>query len=113
MPGLPGRKWHVCARGGWWPGTLRETLSEYGQLLEIDHGNSLATRCAHVGSYEVALGALVKRGQLVARVANIGRSTGARLQFEMAVDGVLQNPARFLAGSVTATRRPKRPRRRR
>jgi murein DD-endopeptidase MepM/ murein hydrolase activator NlpD len=75
---------------------------EYGRILEIDHGNGLSTRYAHCSSFEVGVGALVKRGQLVARVGSSGRSTGAHLHFEVLVDGVPQNPARFLAGPVPA-----------
>ena len=75
-----------------------EWHAEYGQVLEIDHGNGLSTRYAHCSVIEVPVGALVKRGQLVARVGTSGRSTGAHLHFEVLLDGVPQDPARFLAG---------------
>jgi murein DD-endopeptidase MepM/ murein hydrolase activator NlpD len=79
---------------------LRDWHPAYGQVLEIDHGNGLTTRYAHTSSFEVAAGALVKRGQVVARVGTSGRSTGPHLHFEVLVDGVPQDPARFLAGPV-------------
>lgn len=75
----------------------REWHAEYGHVLEVDHGNGLVTRYAHCSSIEVAVGALVKRGQLVARVGTSGRSTGAHLHFEVLVAGTPQDPARFLA----------------
>lgn len=81
---------------------LRDSHPAYGQVLEIDHGNGLTTRYAHASSFEVAQGALVKRGQVVARVGNSGRSTGPHLHFEVLVDGVPQDPARFLAGPASA-----------
>ena len=81
----------------------KEWHAAYGNLLEIDHGNGLMTRYAHSSVVEVEIGALVRRGQRVARVGNSGRSTGPHLHFEVLVDGVPQNPARFLAGQVTAT----------
>lgn len=74
-----------------------EWHAAYGNLLEIDHGNGLVTRYAHCSSVDVALGALVKRGQRVAKVGNSGRSTGSHLHFEVLVDGAPQDPARFLA----------------
>ena len=84
----------IVVTNEWHPG--------YGQVLEIDHGTGLLTRYAHCASIDVALGALVKRGQLVAKVGNSGRSTGSHLHFEVLVDGVPQDPARFLAGNGAA-----------
>lgn len=90
-PGTP----IVAAAGGMV--TAREWHPAYGHMLEIDHGNGLVTRYAHCLAIDVALGALVKRGQPVARVGNTGRSTGPHLHFEVLVAGVPQNPQRFLA----------------
>jgi hypothetical protein len=70
----------------------------YGNLVEVDHGNGLITRYAHASKVLVKQGDLVKRGQRVALVGNSGRSTGPHLHFEVLVDSVPQNPARFLAG---------------
>jgi murein DD-endopeptidase MepM/ murein hydrolase activator NlpD len=81
---------------------VREVHPAYGKLLEIDHGNGLVTRYAHCDSFEVELGALVRRGDLIATVGNTGRSTGPHLHFEVLLDGAPQNPARFLAGRVPA-----------
>jgi murein DD-endopeptidase MepM/ murein hydrolase activator NlpD len=82
--------------------TAHETHPEYGLVLELTHGNGLVTRYAHCAAIAVPLGALVRRGQVVAQVGTTGRSTGAHLHFEVLVDGVPQDPARFLAGSPAA-----------
>lgn len=72
---------------------------QYGNLLEIDHGNGLTTRYAHAQRLLVKAGDLIKRGQQVALVGNTGRSTGPHLHFEVMVDGVMQDPAKFLAAA--------------
>jgi len=79
-----------------------EPHAAYGNLVEIDHGNGLLTRYAHTSRVMVKTGDLVKRGQVVAQVGNSGRSTGPHLHFEVLVEGVPQNPARFLAGQASA-----------
>jgi murein DD-endopeptidase MepM/ murein hydrolase activator NlpD len=70
----------------------------YGHMLEIDHGNGLVTRYAHTSKVFVKPGDLVKRGAIVAAVGTTGRSTGPHLHFEVLVEGVPQDPAKFLAG---------------
>lgn len=75
---------------------------EYGNLVDIDHGNGLKTRYAHASRMLVKPGDLVKPGQQVALVGSTGRSTGAHLHFEVHVDGTPQNPNRFLAVAKAA-----------
>jgi murein DD-endopeptidase MepM/ murein hydrolase activator NlpD len=73
-----------------------EAHPQYGKLIEIDHGNGLVTRYAHNSELLVNKGDLVVRGQAVATVGSTGRSTGPHLHFEVRLNGVAQNPARFL-----------------
>lgn len=73
-----------------------EFHSDYGNIIEIDHGNDLTTRYAHVSRLLVQAGSVVKRGQVIAESGNSGRSTGPHLHFEVRFRGVAQNPNRFL-----------------
>ena len=69
---------------------------QYGKIIEIDHGNGLVSRYAHASTFLVKEGDLVIRGQRIATVGSTGRSTGPHLHFEVRLNGVPQNPARFL-----------------
>lgn len=80
-----------------------ERHPQYGLMVELDHGNALVTRYAHAAKLLVQPGDLVKRGEAIAQVGSTGRSTGPHLHFEVMVDGVHQNPARFLARGRGAT----------
>jgi murein DD-endopeptidase MepM/ murein hydrolase activator NlpD len=81
---------------------VSEVHPAYGNMIEIDHGNSLITRYAHASKLLVKVGMMVKRGQKIAEVGTSGRSTGPHLHFEVLLAGVQQNPARFLAGKVAS-----------
>lgn len=82
-----------------------EQHAAYGNVIEIDHGNDLITRYAHVSRFLVRKGDLVRRGQKVAEVGSTGRSTGPHLHFEVLVHGVPQDPQKFIAaGGLAGTR---------
>ena len=69
---------------------------EFGNMVEEDHGNDLITRYAHSSRVYVKKGDLIKRGQHIADVGTTGRSTGPHLHFEVLVQGVQQDPRKFL-----------------
>ncbi|MEO6409927.1 MAG: M23 family metallopeptidase [Burkholderiaceae bacterium] len=71
--------------------------SDYGWMVEIVHGNGLATRYAHASRLLVNPGAVVVPGERIAQVGSTGRSTGAHLHFEVLRDGAQIDPKRYLA----------------
>lgn len=88
----------VAAAGG--VVVAAEWHAEYGNMIDIDHGNGLKTRYAHASKSLVKVGDLVRAGQEVARVGSTGRSTGAHLHFEVHVNGVPRNPIGFLTAAA-------------
>jgi len=69
---------------------------QYGNMVDIDHGNDLVTRYAHLSKVLVKEGDMLQRGRHIADSGSTGRSTGPHLHFEVRFRGVAQNPARFL-----------------
>ena len=84
----------VAAAGG--VVVTQEFHPAYGNMVELDHGNDLITRYAHASQVFVKKGDLVKRGKKIAEVGTTGRSTGPHLHFEVLVQGVPQDPQKFL-----------------
>ena len=80
----------------------QEFHSAYGNMIEIDHGNDLITRYAHTSKVYVRKGDLIKRGQKIAEIGTTGRSTGPHLHFEVLVQGIPQDPQKFLDAGVQA-----------
>jgi murein DD-endopeptidase MepM/ murein hydrolase activator NlpD len=68
----------------------------YGNMVEIDHGNGLTTRYAHMSAILVEEGQRVEAGAIIGRVGSTGRSTGPHLHYETRVSGDATDPTRFL-----------------
>jgi murein DD-endopeptidase MepM/ murein hydrolase activator NlpD len=72
----------------------------YGRMVEIDHGNGLATRYGHMSEIHVKVGDTIKIGQVIGLVGSTGRSTGAHLHYETRIDGEAVDPQKFLRAGV-------------
>jgi murein DD-endopeptidase MepM/ murein hydrolase activator NlpD len=68
----------------------------YGKVLVIDHGYGVKTRYGHLSEVLVRLGDRVRRGDKVAAVGNTGKSTGPHLHYEVRVNGIPENPRKFI-----------------
>ena len=84
LAAAPGRVSFVGAKSG------------YGNVVEVDHGQSIMTRYAHLSGFTSKVGAQVAAGQQIAKMGSTGRSTGSHLHFEVRLNGVAVNPRRFL-----------------
>ena len=75
------------------------TAGGYGTMVEVDHGNGITTRYAHMGGIAVGEGQAVARGSILGVVGATGRATGPHLHYEVRIDGEPVDPTRFLAGA--------------
>ncbi|MFN5902703.1 MAG: M23 family metallopeptidase, partial [Novosphingobium sp.] len=72
------------------------TQQGYGNTVEIDHGNGLMTRYAHMSRFRATPGQRVEAGQVIGLIGNTGRSTGPHLHFEVRINDRAVNPRPFL-----------------
>ncbi|MBC8014284.1 MAG: M23 family metallopeptidase [Sporomusaceae bacterium] len=68
----------------------------YGNLVEINHGNGIATLYGHNSQMIVHAGQVVKKGQVIAYMGSTGYSTGPHVHYEVKVNGTDVNPESFL-----------------
>lgn len=76
--------------------TFAGDRSGFGEMVEINHGNGLATRYCHNERVLVKQGDMVRKGQEVALMGSTGHSTGPHLHFEVLKNGAQVDPLRFV-----------------
>ena len=68
----------------------------YGKVLVLDHGYGVKTRYAHMAEIAAKVGDHIKRGERIGAIGNTGRSTGPHLHYEVRINGVPENPRKFI-----------------
>ncbi|HVJ52295.1 MAG TPA: peptidoglycan DD-metalloendopeptidase family protein [Aliidongia sp.] len=68
----------------------------YGKLVEIDHGNGIHTKYAHMNRIMVNVGQKLTKKTEIGLLGSSGRSTGPHVHYEVVVNGVPQDPEKFL-----------------
>ncbi len=71
-------------------------MSDFGYMVDIDHGFGYVTRYGHLSAAEVQPGDLVEDGQLIGHIGSTGRSTGPHLHYEVHRYGQVIDPRSFL-----------------
>jgi murein DD-endopeptidase MepM/ murein hydrolase activator NlpD len=84
----------VVKKAGWESG--------YGKLVIINHGFGYETWYAHLNDYDVRVGQKVKRGEVIGKVGNTGKSTGPHLHYEVHVKGKVVNPVNYYFMDLSA-----------
>jgi murein DD-endopeptidase MepM/ murein hydrolase activator NlpD len=74
----------------------------YGNYIEIDHGNGMVTRYAHLEDIQVRFGSEVKKGEVVATVGASGGSVAPHLHYEILRDGVNVDPIYYMVEGLTS-----------
>lgn len=78
-----------------------DSMSGYGKMVIVDHGNGTTTRYAHLSRYDVVPGQEIHRGDTLAFSGATGRVTTPHLHFEVRHGGIPVNPMHYLNRSVT------------
>jgi murein DD-endopeptidase MepM/ murein hydrolase activator NlpD len=89
----PGQMVHASADG---VVVQAEEVSGYGNSVLVAHGFGITTRYGHLSQIDVRPGQRLRRGEVVGRVGNTGRSTGYHLHYEVRVDGQAVNPLAYM-----------------
>ncbi len=78
------------------------SLSGYGNHIEINHGYGYVTLYAHLSKYNCKPSQKVKRGDIIGYVGSTGRSEAPHLHYEVIKNGEKVNPINFYYGSISA-----------
>jgi hypothetical protein len=68
----------------------------YGNVIKMDHVDSIETTYAHCSSITVKKGEVVRKGEKIGEVGSTGNSTGPHLHFEVRENGEPKNPENYI-----------------
>jgi murein DD-endopeptidase MepM/ murein hydrolase activator NlpD len=68
----------------------------YGLMVVIDHGQGIASLYGHLSGMEVAVGDMVKKGDIIGYTGQTGLAGGDHLHFSMLVHGIFVNPMEWI-----------------
>lgn len=73
-----------------------EYESGYGFTIKVDHGEGLVSMYSHLSKSYVHVGQEVKRGEVIGRSGNSGRSTGPHLHYEIRLHDKPVDPLSYI-----------------
>ena len=73
----------------------------YGNYIEIDHGNGVSTRYAHLETLSVKAGQSVPKGALIGTSGNSGGSVAPHLHYEVIRNGENVDPVYYFISGVS------------
>jgi murein DD-endopeptidase MepM/ murein hydrolase activator NlpD len=73
----------------------------YGNYLEIDHGNGIVTRYAHLEEIQARYGAKISKGDVIGTVGSSGGSVAPHVHYEILRDGKNADPIFYMVEGLT------------
>ena len=74
----------------------------YGNYVEIDHGNGIVTRYAHLEAIEVRYGARIRKGDIIGTVGSSGGSVAPHVHYEIIRDGKNIDPVHYMVEGLSS-----------
>lgn len=75
----------------------------YGNYVEVDHGNGIITRYAHLHDLTVKEGQFIQKGTIIGTIGTTGGAAAPHLHYEVIRDGEVINPLLFMMDGLTST----------
>ncbi|MEG2295821.1 MAG: M23 family metallopeptidase [Oscillospiraceae bacterium] len=72
----------------------------FGNYIEVDHGNNFITRYAHCSELIAKIGTIVRKGDRIATVGSTGNATGSHLHFEIRIENKCVDPSKLLKQNI-------------
>jgi len=79
----------------------------YGRMVEVDHGNGLRTRYAHLFRTTVKKGQKIDHRHKIGLLGSTGRSTGPHVHYEILFNGKQIDPFKFIKAGRHVFKEPK------